>query len=116
MAVKTKMDAGEKVDKPSIFEALLTPADGYVVPTPEQLKDEALSILAAAANTTSNAMTVAAYNVVNNPEIYAALSAELNYAFPNPDETLEFLKLEKLPYLVSIVNTKNQIFSKTNFA
>jgi cytochrome P450 len=66
---ENQMDAGEKVDRPSIFKALLTPADGYVVPTPEQLKDEALSILAAAADTTGNAMTVAAYHVVNNPEI-----------------------------------------------
>ena len=45
-------------------------------------------------------MTVAAYNVVNNVEIYATLSAELREAFPNPDKTLEFLKLEKLAYLV----------------
>ncbi len=59
-----------------------------------------LSILVAAADTTGNAMTVAAYNVVNNVEIYATLSAELREAFPNPDKTLEFLKLEKLAYLV----------------
>jgi len=34
------MDAGEKVDRPSIFEAPLTASEVYVVPTPEQLKDE----------------------------------------------------------------------------
>ena len=96
------MDAGEKVEKPCIFEALLIPADGYLVPTPDQIKDEAYSILNAAADTTGNAMTVAAYNVVINPEIYRVLTAELKAAFPNADDKLEYLKLEKLPYLVSV--------------
>jgi cytochrome P450 len=99
--VKAKMDSGEKVDKPSIFPALLTPPEGHPTPTTEQVKDEAISILAAAADTTGNAMTVAAYNVVSNPEIYKKVTAELKSAFPNGDETLDFLTLEKLPYLVS---------------
>jgi len=46
-------------------------------------------------------MTVAAYNVVINPAIYEKLTVELKAAFPNPDEKLEYLKLEKLPYLVT---------------
>ncbi len=95
------MDAGEKVERSSIFEALLTPADGYVVPTPDQIKDEAYSVLVAAADTTGNAMTVAAYNIVKNPDIYRTLVAELKDAFPNAADSLEYIKLEKLPYLVS---------------
>jgi cytochrome P450 len=102
LAVKAKMDAGEKVEKPCIFEALLLPEDDYVIPTPDQVKDEAYSILNAVSDTTGNAMTVAAYNVVINPEIYRTLVAELKAAFLNPDEKLEHLQLEKLPYLVSI--------------
>jgi cytochrome P450 len=100
--VKAKMDAGEKLEKPCIFEDLLSPADGYVVPTADQIKDEAYAILNAASDTTGNAMTVAAHNIVTNPEIYRTLTAELKAAFPNPDEKLEYFKLEKLPYLVSI--------------
>lgn len=72
-----------------------------MVPTPDQIKDEAYSVLVAAADTTGNAMTVAAYNVVKNPDIYRTLVAELKAAFPNEADTLEYLKLEKLPYLVS---------------
>jgi cytochrome P450 len=72
-----------------------------VIPTPDQIKDEAYSILNAASDTTGNTLTVAAYNVVTNPDIYRTLTAELKAAFPNADEKLEFLKLEKLPYLVS---------------
>jgi cytochrome P450 len=99
LAVKARLDAGEKLEQPCIFESLLDPADGNP-PTPEQIADESYALLNAASDTTGNAMTVAAYNAVTNPEIYGKLSSELKAAFPNPDEKLEYSKLEKLPYLV----------------
>ena len=94
------MDSGKKLDKPSIFPALLAPPEGIPAPSVEEIKDEALSVLAAAADTTGNAMTVAAYNVVNNPEIYRRLREELVVAFPNAEDELDYATLEKLPYLV----------------
>lgn len=99
--MKAKLDLGEKLEKPCIFEALLAPGEDYVVPTPDQIKDEAYSILNAASDTTGNAMTVAARNVVADSEIYRTLTEELKTAFPDPNEKLEYVKLEKLPYLVS---------------
>jgi cytochrome P450 len=77
------------------------PDEGYVVPAVDDIKDEAYGILAAAADTTGNGMTVAAYNVVNNPTIYKKLRAELKAAFPDPNSKLAFVELERLPYLVS---------------
>jgi hypothetical protein len=47
-------------------------------------------------------MTVAAQHVVSNPVIYEKLTAELRVAFPDPNSTLDFVTLEKLPYLVSL--------------
>ncbi|KAG4433709.1 hypothetical protein IFR05_010818 [Cadophora sp. M221] len=102
-AVKANMDSGKKVDKPSIFPALLAPPPGIPVPSVEEIKDEALSVLAAAADTTGNAMTVSAYNVVNNPEIYKRACEELKAAFPNAEDTLDYATLEKLPYLTGVV-------------
>jgi cytochrome P450 len=58
-------------------------------------------MLSAAADTTGNAMTVALYEVVTNDTIYSKLAAELNAAFPDASAKLEFIQLEKLPYLVS---------------
>lgn len=58
-------------------------------------------MLSAAADTTGNAMTVAMYEVVSNEKIYSKLAAELNATFPIPTAKLEFIQLEKLPYLVS---------------
>jgi len=101
-AVKANMDSGKKLDKPSIFPALLAPPEGIPAPSVEEIKDEALSVLAAAADTTGNAMTVAAYNVVNNPEIYRRLREELIAAFPNGEDELDYATLEKLPYLVCV--------------
>jgi cytochrome P450 len=71
------------------------------VPTVDQIKDEAYSTLGAAADTTGNAMTVAAYYVVSNTQIYEKLKAELKAAFPDPQTRLSFVELEKLSYLVS---------------
>ena len=101
--MKAKLDAGEKMEQPCIFEALLAPADGNAVPTPDQIKDESYAILNAASDTTGNAMTVSTYNTVTTPEIYEKLTTELKAAFPNPDEMLEFPKLEKLPYLTAVI-------------
>jgi cytochrome P450 len=103
MSVKKDMDSGKLDLRPTIFKDLLTadPDSGYIPPAPENLKDEAYSILAAAADTTGNAMTVAAYQVVSNSAMYKKLSAELKAAFPDPHSKMDFMTLEKLPYLVS---------------
>lgn len=78
-------------------------AAGYVVPTVDELKDEAYIIVAAAADTTGNALTIAAYNVVLNQEIYRTLVTELKEAFPDSDACLDFVTLQQLRYLVSIL-------------
>jgi hypothetical protein len=74
-----------------------------VIPTPDQIADESYAILNVASDITGNCLTVAAYNVVTNPDIYRTLTAELKAAFPDGDEKLNFLKLEKLPYLVRLL-------------
>lgn len=100
--MKDAVDKGEKPQRTTIFHRLLSPdaAEGHVVPTVDQLKDEAFVIVAAAADTTGNALTISTYNVVRNPDIYAKLTAELKAAFPDPEARLDFVTLEKLPYLV----------------
>ena len=104
--VKARMQAGKySEDRPTIFSTLLSEddkPDGYRVPSTMDLKDQAYSVLAAAADTTGNAMTVAAFHIMRNPTIYHRLSQELEQAFPNPDVDLPFVELERLPYLVSL--------------
>ncbi|PYH99944.1 cytochrome P450 [Aspergillus ellipticus CBS 707.79] len=103
--VKNAVDRGEKGTRATIFHKLLHPqaAEGHVVPTVEELKDEAYIMVAAAADTTGNALTIAAYNIVQNPGIYERLTEELKQAFPDPDGRMDFVVLEKLPYLTAII-------------
>jgi len=99
------MDAGRNVGRPSLFQTLLTPSekDGeYIVPSVNDLKDEAYSVLAAAADTTGNAMTISTYNILSNPDIHLKLKRELEEEFPDPDQRLDFVRLETLPYLVGL--------------
>jgi hypothetical protein len=107
LGVKADIDSGrvKQSSRRTLFHHLLTPnpEEGYIVPFVDDIKDEAYGILAAAADTTGNGMTVAAQNVVNNPVIYKKLVAELEAAFPDPNARLDFQVLEKLPYLVGVL-------------
>ncbi|KIM93253.1 hypothetical protein OIDMADRAFT_173290 [Oidiodendron maius Zn] len=107
VSVKEDMDAGRdrSSSRTTIFHQLLDPnvTEGHVVPSVDDLKDEAYIIVAAAADTTGNAMTIAAYNVISNKTIYRTLAAELKGAFPDPHARLDFTLLEKLPYLTAVI-------------
>lgn len=104
MAVKEAKEKGENIERVTIFSHLMDPeaTKGHVVPSVQDLRDEAFIILSAAQDTTGNVMTVALYETISNPEIYARIVRELEQAFPDPTATLDFLTLEKLPYLVRI--------------
>jgi cytochrome P450 len=89
--------------EPTIFSELLDPEKncGKPIPSTMELKDEVHSLLAAAADTTGNAMITAAYHVISDRNTYQKVKAELIEAFPNPSSALDFVTLEKLAYLVS---------------
>ncbi|KAK3044690.1 hypothetical protein LTS18_000614, partial [Coniosporium uncinatum] len=105
--VKVRMSEGKikATDRPTIFTELLDPEkqDGWPVPSVFDLKDEVYSLLAAAADTTGNAMTTAAYHVLANKDVYAKVRKELKDAFPDPDAKLDFVTLERLPYLTGVI-------------
>lgn len=100
--MKDNEGRSKKIPRRTIFHELLTPKPevDYNPPPIHKLEDEAVSIMAASSDTTGNGMTVAAYNVVQNPVIYETLKRELRTAFPNPNAKLDFTVLERLPYLV----------------
>jgi hypothetical protein len=73
-----------------IFKQLLDPnaTEGHMVPRVDQLTGDAFIILAAAADTTGNAMTIATYNVLSNPSIHSKLKCELKEVFPDGNARL----------------------------
>ena len=58
-------------------------------------------MLVAVADTTGDAVTVAAFNVLHNSQIYKKLAAELRARFPDSDSEVSSVELEKLSYLVT---------------
>lgn len=105
--VNEQFNAGIRPKRRTIFHELLDPSstgeETSGPPSFERLYGEALSFCTAAADTTGNAMEMAAYHVVTNPNIYDKLKKELRGAFPDPGTDLGYTTLEKLPYLTGVV-------------
>jgi cytochrome P450 len=103
--VQNNINNGIKPERRTIFHELLDPELNTTskLPTVDDLAGQAFSISVAASDTSGNAMTVATYYVIHNPEIYKSLTEELQLAFPDPNERFPYTKLEKLPYLTGVV-------------
>jgi cytochrome P450 len=105
-AVKKEIDEGRDNSKHrTVFHQLLDPnaSEGHVVPNVEELTEEMFTILTAGGETTGNAMTIITYYVLSDPEIYRKLVSELKTAFTEKQTSLEYLTLEKLPYLSGVI-------------
>lgn len=62
-----------------------------------------MSLTAAGTLTSAWVLSVATYHLIVTPRILAKLKAELKAAIPNPDTSVQIEVLEKLPYLVAVV-------------
>jgi cytochrome P450 len=102
LVVVKEIENGVKPKRDTIFHTILN-ASGVDAPPVDHIVDEAYGLTVAAAETTGNAMAMCAFHVLYNPNIYAKLRKELLEAFPNPTAPLDFLSLEKLPYLTGVV-------------
>ncbi|KAI9778810.1 MAG: hypothetical protein M1839_007900 [Geoglossum umbratile] len=110
VGVKATMD--DPKEKPTarvtIFHELLRQdaEEGHVVFSVDDLVDEAFSIVGAGSETTGNTLEIAIYYVLSNDGIYGKLTAELKESFPDPCLTLDFVTLEKLPYLEYVLSNQ----------
>lgn len=72
--------------------------------TRQRLEEESLSLIAASADTTGNAMTMATYQLLQHPAALKRLQGELREAMPAADagawKALPYEDLANLPYLV----------------
>ena len=85
----------------TIFHALL---DSNLPPEEKlhsRLWQEGQVVIGAGADTTSNALTVIHFHLLDNADILEKLRKELEDAMPNKFKTAELSVVEKLPYLVS---------------
>ena len=65
------------------------------------MKADAFALLTAGTSTTSHAMVVITWALLNNLQMMQRLNAELRAAMPGRNDTVDWVGLEKLPFLVS---------------
>ena len=99
--------SAEKKVSSEVLERLLDPnaARGHTVPNAYDLNEEALTLLTAGNDTTSNAMILGAYFICNHPEVGNRLVEELQNTFPDPRGSITYEKAKDMPYLVCNISS-----------
>ncbi len=98
------IEAGSATKRQTIFHTLLGLDPSLYDTAPlAYCTGEAFAFLTAASDTTGNAMGMACYHIVTHPDIYSKLRAELVERFPDPEQPMPVIELEKLPYLTAVV-------------
>ncbi|KAF8901808.1 cytochrome P450 [Mucidula mucida] len=91
------------VEHETIYHHLMTPelVKKGEVPSRKALIEEAMVLLIAGTDTSSNAMTIGFFHLMANESIKKKLQAELREAWPEKDTPFSYEMAEKLPYLAS---------------
>jgi len=97
-------DAHKHVSHPTIFHEVLNSDLPPEEKSDARLGDEAQLIVAAGLITTSWALTVASFHIINNPNVSQRLRTELETIVSTSSSTFDWHKLEQLPYLNGCVH------------
>lgn len=87
----------------TVFETLLESDLPAEEKSPGRLWQEALLVIGAGTDTTSNALVLATFHLLRNSEQLAILRGELEKAMPHPSTPAKLIALEKLPYLSACI-------------
>ncbi|KAH7392446.1 cytochrome P450 [Phaeosphaeria sp. MPI-PUGE-AT-0046c] len=88
--------------KKTVFQEILSSKLPSSDKTQKRLEEEAQIVVGGGVETTAFALSIAAFHIINNPQIYERLHADLVAAFPNR-AVLELYPLENMPYLKACV-------------
>lgn len=103
LKAQADLDAGITYDRPTIFASLLQSDLGMLEKQPQRLADEAAAVIGAGTETTSWAMTVMTYHLLNKPEVLAKLTMELVSVVEDPKQLPAWPVLETLPYFGAVI-------------
>ncbi|KAM0327101.1 hypothetical protein ACHAQA_006229 [Verticillium albo-atrum] len=101
---KADLDAGIRYERPTVFGDLLQSELVDHEKRPERLADEAVSIVGAGTETTSWALAVITYHLLDKPELLTKLRKELSEVVKDTRHLPAWTVLEKLPYLGAVIN------------
>lgn len=93
----------KKSEHTTIFQEVLESDLPEREKTLDRLEDEAFGVMGAGTETTAWALTTAAYHLISQPGKMTRLQDELKVALPDPTAPLDWLHLEKLPYLSACI-------------
>jgi cytochrome P450 len=104
-AIRQGINEGYKVaSHPTIAHELLNSDLPIEEKSDSRLGDESQLVVAAGLVTTSWALTVGSFHIIQNPEVLRTLRQELASAGSTATKTLDWHKLEQLPYLNGCVH------------
>lgn len=96
-------EALQNAPHPVIYHALLSPTHGQKISN-MSLRDEALLLVFAGTDTSSNVLTLGIMHILSKPVIHQRLRAEIREAWPSLDVKPRLEDVERLPYLVRRLN------------
>ncbi|KAI9277181.1 cytochrome P450 [Phascolomyces articulosus] len=106
--VLRRLDGGEKARRNDILQILIDTQNAKEEQdrmSEEDIAKETVLFLIAGSDTTSNTTGFAVIELLNNPETFAKLRAEIDAIPMRPDQKLlEHEQLKKLPYLNAVIN------------
>jgi cytochrome P450 len=100
---KTRQEYQDLGLNQTVFHALL---DSDLPPEEKlqsRLWQEGQVLIGAGADTTANALTITHFHILNNPEVFKKMRAELDEALPNSYDPVALRVVEQLPYFVNFV-------------
>ncbi|GBE84398.1 Benzoate 4-monooxygenase [Sparassis crispa] len=99
-----------------MFDRLLNGRDENGDPMgPEELTAEAITLLVAGSDTTSNSLSAIIYYLARDQEAQKKLQAELDAVANNDSSILPFEDIKSLPYLEAVINEGLRLFTTLGF-
>ncbi|KAM3436075.1 hypothetical protein MY4824_004553 [Beauveria thailandica] len=94
---------GKGRDNDTVFQVLLNSKLPPAELTEERLQHEAVSIIGAGFDTTKQALTMIAFHILDNADVYRRLRQELLEAIPDPAVMPSWPELQQLPFLTACI-------------
>ncbi|KAL4999998.1 cytochrome P450 [Aspergillus recurvatus] len=97
-------NAGSRKEEKTMFDALTDPKLPARERTLSRIHDEGMILLSGGTEPTANALTVAAFHIINEKGILNNMRAEIRDSRIGDVKTVSLTQLEQLPYMTAVVN------------
>lgn len=100
---KADLDAGIHHERPTVFASLLESELNSAEKAVDRISEEAITTVNAGTETTSWALSVITYHLLDQPQLLSKLRKELEDVVEDPVRLPLWTVLEKLPYLSAVI-------------